>query len=386
MKSRRSRNYIRLFVKGFIFLVLLFFFLHFYFFQEFKDYLDAKTTFFASIEKRSQIKLPHIIVCTGPQIKILPEYNVHNSSFYQSVIPSAAKYNLTMKQLFEKLTYIPNTDYDIYQNGQKLQLGKNILGEFYYTEIQMILSFGGICSLITTNATQKSFGSLELFTKSKNPSLFFVRFVDSNYWHEIVYYEWKYFVPIQHLLYVYQTQSIKYRFSIGNNVKLLIFCHISSTFLIGLKETDMLEGIENREECMNKLLKQSNCSETCAPLVFNFLKFEQCKEPEDYLCMWNHSKSVKQEMYETCFQNSFITQYPSKFLRGASGVAKPYFGSVAISFDYISPRVELSTERYIIGVTDFIGSVGGSLGLFLGFSIFTYTSDMIDGILQKFKV
>ena len=238
----------------------------------------------------------------------------------------------------------------------------------------------------TTNATQKSFGSLELFTKSKNPSLFFVRFVDSNYWHEIVYYEWKYFVPIQHLLYVYQTQSIKYRFSIGNNVKLLIFCHISSTFLIGLKETDMLEGIENREECMNKLLKQSNCSETCAPLVFNFLKFEQCKEPEDYLCMWNHSKSVKQEMYETCFQNSFITQYPSKFLRGASGVAKPYFGSVAISFDYISPRVELSTERYIIGVTDFIGSVGGSLGLFLGFSIFTYTSDMIDGILQKFKV
>ena len=102
--------------------------------------------------------------------------------------------------------------------------------------------------------------------------------------------------------------------------------------------------------------------------------------------MWNHSKSVKQEMYETCFQNSFITQYPSKFLRGASGVAKPYFGSVAISFDYISPRVELSTERYIIGATDFIGSVGGSLGLFLGFSIFTYTSDMIDGILQKFKV
>ena len=41
-------------------------------------------------------------------------------------------------------------------------------------------------------------------------------------------------------------------------------------------------------------------------------------------------------------------------------------------------------ERYILSTTDFIGSVGGSLGLFLGFSIFTYTSDLLDKIFNRF--
>ena len=41
-------------------------------------------------------------------------------------------------------------------------------------------------------------------------------------------------------------------------------------------------------------------------------------------------------------------------------------------------------ERYILSTTDFIGSVGGSLGLFLGFSLFTYTSDLLDKIFNRF--
>ena len=50
----------------------------------------------------------------------------------------------------------------------------------------------------------------------------------------------------------------------------------------------------------------------------------------------------------------------------------------------VSTRVEVRKERYIISTEDFIGSVGGSLGLFLGFSFLTNAYDLIDAIFEKF--
>ena len=42
----------------------------------------------------------------------------------------------------------------------------------------------------------------------------------------------------------------------------------------------------------------------------------------------------------------------------------------------------VKTEEWIVTTLDLIGSVGGSLGLFLGFSVFTYLSEFIDKIIS----
>ena len=50
-----------------------------------------------------------------------------------------------------------------------------------------------------------------------------------------------------------------------------------------------------------------------------------------------------------------------------------------------SNQLERKTEEYVMDSKDFLGSVGGSLGLFLGFSLFSYLSIFMDSIFEKIK-
>ena len=45
-------------------------------------------------------------------------------------------------------------------------------------------------------------------------------------------------------------------------------------------------------------------------------------------------------------------------------------------------ELEINEEVLSIGLTTFIGSIGGSLGLFLGFSMYDYISSIVDTILK----
>ena len=48
-----------------------------------------------------------------------------------------------------------------------------------------------------------------------------------------------------------------------------------------------------------------------------------------------------------------------------------------------SSTLEVKKEILVLDASTFIGSIGGSLGLFLGFSIFSYLSGLIDWIITK---
>ena len=62
--------------------------------------------------------------------------------------------------------------------------------------------------------------------------------------------------------------------------------------------------------------------------------------------------------------------------------------TVDIAFAYSSDELKIEEETLMIGTSSYIGSVGGSLGLFLGFSCFTYLSCCIQKVFElcdKFK-
>ena len=48
-----------------------------------------------------------------------------------------------------------------------------------------------------------------------------------------------------------------------------------------------------------------------------------------------------------------------------------------------SSTLEVKKEILVLDASTFIGSIGGSLGLFLGFSIFSYLSGLIDWIVTR---
>ena len=56
--------------------------------------------------------------------------------------------------------------------------------------------------------------------------------------------------------------------------------------------------------------------------------------------------------------------------------------TVAMLFTYISDQIKIKEDTLMIGTSPYIGSVGGSLGLFLGFSFFTYLSFCIDKLFE----
>ena len=51
--------------------------------------------------------------------------------------------------------------------------------------------------------------------------------------------------------------------------------------------------------------------------------------------------------------------------------------SIVVWFKYSTGQLEVKEEIPILGFATFIGSVGGSLGLFLGFSCYDYISRLI---------
>ena len=52
--------------------------------------------------------------------------------------------------------------------------------------------------------------------------------------------------------------------------------------------------------------------------------------------------------------------------------------SFILKFHFMSPMVEILEEIPEISFPDFAGSVGGSLGLFIGFSCYTFLSKIVD--------
>ena len=157
------------------------------------------------------------------------------------------------------------------------------------------------------------------------------------------------------------------------------------TFSIVEEFRDITVKSMNREHCIETLVQNNNCSVKCYPVYFNILpNLPMCSTSEDFWCMSEYFGFNENFIIDQCFRSSYsakfsgfqnhVTTTPMKIDQN-----KTYFGDWGISFDHISPYVEVKRERYTITTQDFIGSVGGSLGLFLGFSFFSY----VNAILEK---
>ena len=118
--------------------------------------------------------------------------------------------------------------------------------------------------------------------------------------------------------------------------------------------------------------------------MFNFVDgLPLCTNFQDFWCLIWHISYVQERLISECFNAKKTTKYSIDI---ATESHKSKTTGLWFRFRYISPispRVEVQEERYIIGGTDFIGPVGGSLVLFLGFSFFTYSADLLECIFQK---
>ena len=358
---RSKFKYCEYFVKALFYLLLIGFFLNFYFIKQWEEFRENSTSLFSHFEDRKP--LPNLILCVRPKVKHMPEYNITpttgNSIFY-NLIPNSYVYNFSMWQMYEEVTYNIGKDFDMFHNGKPI-VGANVQ--------KIPTAAKGMCIMMNSSIDIEKH-VLEIYVKNEAIKKFELIFTGINNWQEIVYSRWIEPLNSKELI------EIVPRFSRNFG------------FMLKPRVVQRLEGILNREACIVETLNQSNCTTICSPILFDFLDIPKCSIVSDYLCMAKFflGKKSRGLIWPKCFENqNFVLYKQQNEGRLTAFQNDTYVAKFIIQINHIPKRVEVLTERYVISTTDFIGSVGGSLGLFLGFSIFTYSSDLVSKIFKYFN-
>ena len=138
------------------------------------------------------------------------------------------------------------------------------------------------------------------------------------------------------------------------------------------------KGVTNVTHCQVQLLETANCSKICYPIMFNYIHNVPCNSIQETFCM---SNSMAPEKNIECLVPKQLTEYQGES-RYDAGFDKNET-SIQIGVTFEVAKKEVKQEVYVLGTREYIGSIGGSLGLFLGFSFYTFSADFLDFIFRK---
>ena len=139
-----------------------------------------------------------------------------------------------------------------------------------------------------------------------------------------------------------------------------------------MKEKIYLKGSPNFKNCIRRLVSKFKCVEPCYPLIFNnVLDLHPCRG-----CMVNNFIKYRKERNQ-CLKPMQAMIYEADKYHNAE-YDDVSASSFILKFHFMSPMVEILEEIPEISFPDFAGSVGGSLGLFIGFSCYTFLSKIVD--------
>ena len=146
-----------------------------------------------------------------------------------------------------------------------------------------------------------------------------------------------------------------------------------------VKRIHNMNGIQNRDSCIRDLISSSNCTKKCNPLILSFLKnpsIDICQKSEDFLCNLELVGLYNGQMHK-CLNPKSTSEFTISLSSTSYNVTNPLNVSyIDFRFKFIASRTEIQREKPIISYRDFIGSVGGSLGLFLGLGHFWTTEQV----------
>ena len=148
----------------------------------------------------------------------------------------------------------------------------------------------------------------------------------------------------------------------------------------GIKEKEYKNGLENIHECLENIVENSNCSKKCIPLIYNFLtKYPKCDNENDYYC--NNGQIYDGNQRFECLRPKSLIQYKGEPIISKIDSRKHTYLRLILQFP--NSLVEVNEEIFVISDLDYLASVGGSLGLFLGFSFFGCFSTFFDLLCTK---
>ena len=327
------------------------------------DFIAGRTTMTSQIQPVGTIEFPTVTICMKPGHKnsVLRKYDLTLGTDVVSKNFS----NQSLKEIFSEVSYIKGRDFDFLTNTETLLERKDL----EHTMEPIFTFHHGTCyklqpTSVMTITEMPQYLAVRIILKDikeeDKPKGANVYLTSNKTWPNIAHERWPQITPTKFFVEFTENGLVK-------GMKLKLTEHIFH------------EGNEDIAEC-NRLLSltKSNCTNNCNILSFSTLP--NCNFTKDQTCE-NKARKKYPKDFENCFKiKRFLTYNPAVY----EHAYQPTLNSSSIQFfmSIQDLQKEVREEVEAITVESFIGSLGGSVGMFFGFS-FTAT---ILYITEKIKI
>ena len=341
------------------------------------DFFMGRSSVTSRIENVDSLEFPTLTFCMTPSQKTSVAEKYGFTEHFD--IASKEVPNTTYGERMTHLSYHLNKDYEIhlnmkntttYQNGSemvKLKEGHITLGGVNL-EVRSIKGLHlGTCTTIKP-MFQVTYVPIIMFLKirlnpelseSDKPEKFRLYLTGNKTWHGVTTVDWPQFKP----------SLVEFDFKENSSD----MYYLQLTSILHLYD----EGVESTEDCWFEEIMGSNCTSKCT--FGSFVELPTCKTTQEVRCIRGLGESG---VYSKC----------SKKKRGLSFNIERYHYKKYADADWISLDIgiyemtkEIREEVDVITMPELIGSVGGSLGMFFGFSISSYVLVLIDKLFHHFN-
>ena len=356
--------------KLFFYLCFIFIFVTFYVKDLMNDFIEGRSTMTSQYQTVESIEFPTVTLCMVPGHKnsVIKKYG------WGPAMDILLK-NMSTKSLsdvFNEASYINGSDMDILDDSKE-HLKLNFFRALNYSIDPINTFHHGTCYKLQPfspiTETPQYLG-LKIVLKDINgedkPTGVKVFLTSNKTWQNIANEQWPQINPTQFLLEFKDKGLVK-----GMKLK--------------LTENRFQEGTVDIADCHRNLyLNKYNCTNKCSFLSSNSLPV--CNSTQDENCGTRGRKSHQHE-FINCFKvKKFLTYNPTTY----DFLWNPILNSSTIQFFMSIQDLQKEVREEVKAITpeSFIGSLGGSVGMFFGFSFTStilYMSKTIKGQYDRFR-
>ena len=318
------------------------------------DFFKRRLTIASIREEVKALEPPTFTICLDPPFKA-SEYLGYKLNTPEDIFWNDFP-NETLAQRFDKVSFKFGNDFHISYKYIKLNDEEyfdhvwlhHLKDDKYFEVLQIQTYFHGTCTKIQPRFSiiSEPFAfwlqlnldsSLEI---NDEPSKFIIYMTSNNTWQGIATSNFPRTTPSKVELELrsanhYVAQTIEYLFD---------------------------QGLDNSEDCWKTHLENSNCTTLCQ--YFSVSNLPMCNTSQEVNCIENEAH--KHNLWKMCNENKKFLS----FFGDLKKVSQYNPGNDTTLYFLISSLTkEIKEEIDVITLSDLIGSIGGSLGMFFGFSI-----------------
>ena len=351
-----------------------------YFINQVTDFTKGLSTVTTRYEYPETIEPPTVIICFDNPFKTSIGNDYGINSTYDIALPKS-------DFPYDEITYKLGRDFELvvrhwnvstfqYSNPTILHEGLNSLKKFAFFVEHIHTYYNARCTKITPNFVISEFplyiyfnviiNSNNLKNKEDHPTGLKLYLTSNDTWQGIIWDKWNVFQPT--------ILEIDFKDTI-----------IKKKLVLSPKKLLFKTGVDSISKCFEDIVLQlEKCGLECNPSVN--------KKP---ICSFEDIKT-NESSYSNCgglmAHNLFVKNCakPNEALIFTPAITTPKIitkvknSTIILKLEILNNQMEVREEKLITEIHDFIGSLGGSLGMFFGFSIISWIALGIDKIFQRF--